>query len=94
MDFGKELLVYMTFLAVAVPLVIQAIKQTDIIPKKWLPVASIVVGVALGLCALWLPGAGSPAVMAWAGGLAGAGGTGVFEIFTNREKKYGEDDLK
>ncbi|MBC2318798.1 holin [Listeria booriae] len=92
MDFGKELLVYMTFLAVAVPLVIQAIKQTDIIPKKWLPVVSIVTGVALGLCALWLPGAGSPAVMAWAGGLAGAGGTGVFEIFTNRAKKYGEDE--
>ncbi|EAD1790502.1 holin, partial [Listeria monocytogenes] len=24
--------------------------------------------------------------------LAGAGGTGLFEQFTNRSKKYGEDD--
>ncbi|EAH0654513.1 holin, partial [Listeria monocytogenes] len=24
--------------------------------------------------------------------LAGAGGTGLFEQFTNRAKKYGEDD--
>ncbi|EUJ51784.1 holin [Paenilisteria rocourtiae] len=92
MEFGKELLVYMTFLAVAVPLVVQAIKKTDVIPKKWLPVASIALGVTLGLLALGLPGAGSPFVMAWAGGLAGAGGTGVFEVFTNRAKKYGEDD--
>ncbi|EAG9511077.1 holin, partial [Listeria monocytogenes] len=27
-----------------------------------------------------------------AGALAGAGGTGLFEQFTNRSKKYGEDD--
>ncbi|EAD7286920.1 holin, partial [Listeria monocytogenes] len=26
------------------------------------------------------------------GALAGAGGTGLFEQFTNRSKKYGEDD--
>lgn len=37
MEFGKELLVYMTFLAVAVPLVVQAIKKTDVIPKKMAP---------------------------------------------------------
>ncbi|MBC6128063.1 holin [Listeria booriae] len=91
MEFGKELLVYMTFLAVAVPVVVQAIKKTGVIPKKWLPVASIGLGVGLGLAALGLPNAGSPAVMMWAGGLAGAGGTGVFEIFTNREKKYSQD---
>ncbi|PNP87466.1 holin [Listeria newyorkensis] len=92
MEFGKELLVYMTFLAATVPVVIQALKQADLIQKKWLPVASILVGISLGLAALWLPGAGSPAVMAWAGGIAGAGGTGVFEVFTNRAKKYGEDE--
>ncbi|MBC1801135.1 holin [Listeria booriae] len=92
MEFGKELLVYMTFLAVVVPVVIQAVKQAEVVPKKWLPVVSIAVGIVLGLAALWLPGAGSPAVMAWAGGLAGAGGTGVFEVFTNRAKKYREDD--
>ncbi|MBC1937199.1 holin [Listeria grandensis] len=91
MEFGKELLVYMTFLAAIVPLMMQAIKKPGIIPKKWLPIASIVLGVILGLLALGLPGAGSPFVMAWAGGIAGAGGTGVFEIFTNRAKKYGED---
>ncbi|EPR5478173.1 holin, partial [Listeria innocua] len=34
--------------------------------------------------------------MIWAGALAGAGGTGLFEQFTNRAKKYGygEDDKK
>ncbi|HEL8968149.1 holin, partial [Listeria monocytogenes] len=26
------------------------------------------------------------------GALAGAGGTGLFEQFTNRAKKYGKDD--
>ncbi|AQY50518.1 holin [Listeria weihenstephanensis FSL R9-0317] len=92
MEFGKELLAYMTFLAMVVPLVVQAIKKTGVIPKKWLPIASIVLGVGLGLLALGLPGAGSAYVMAWAGGLAGAGGTGVFEIFTNREKKYSKED--
>ncbi|MBC2149484.1 holin [Listeria booriae] len=92
MEFGKELLGYMTFLAVVVPLIIQAVKKANFIPVKWLPLASIGIGVILGIAALWLPGAGSLAVMAWAGGLAGAGGTGVFEIFTNREKRYKEGE--
>ncbi|EAH0034971.1 TPA: holin, partial [Listeria monocytogenes] len=37
MDFGKELLVYMTFLVVVTPVFVQAIKKTELIPSKWLP---------------------------------------------------------
>ncbi|EED2500658.1 holin [Listeria monocytogenes] len=94
MEFGKELLVYMTFLVVVTPLFVQAIKKTELIPSKWLPTVSIFVGAILGALAIFLDGSGSLATMVWAGALAGAGGTGLFEQFTNRAKKYGEDEDK
>ncbi|EAE2465109.1 TPA: holin, partial [Listeria monocytogenes] len=50
------------------------------------------VGAILGALATFLDGSGSLATMIWAGALAGAGGTGLFEQFTNRAKKYGKDD--
>ncbi len=94
MEFGKELLVYMTFLVVVTPVFVQAIKKTELIPSKWLPTVSIFIGAILGALATFLDGSGSLATMIWAGALAGTGGTGLFEQFTNRSKKYGEDEDK
>ncbi|EAD5493687.1 holin, partial [Listeria monocytogenes] len=51
MEFGKELLVYMTFLVVVTPVFVQAIKKTELIPSKWLPTVSILVGAILGALA-------------------------------------------
>nr|WP_256735822.1 holin [Listeria monocytogenes] len=65
---------------------------TELVPSKWLPTVSILIGAILGALATFLDGSGSLATMIWAGALAGAGGTGLFEQFTNRSKKYGEDD--
>ncbi|PWS21554.1 holin, partial [Enterococcus faecium] len=56
MEFGKELLVYMTFLVVVTPLFVQAIKKTELIPSKWLPTVSIFVGAILGALATFLDG--------------------------------------
>ncbi|EDN8811011.1 holin [Listeria monocytogenes] len=86
MEFGKEVLLYMTFLTIAATALVQVIKQAGIFPSKYLPLISLVVGVALGGLATYLPEAGPLPVMLWAGGLAGLGGTGLFEQFTNRGK--------
>lgn len=47
MEFGKELLVYMTFLVVVTPVFVQAIKKTELVPSKWLPTVSILIGAIL-----------------------------------------------
>lgn len=47
MEFGKELLVYMTFLVVVTPVFVQAIKKTELVPSKWLPTVSIIIGAIL-----------------------------------------------
>lgn len=55
MEFGKELLVYMTFLVVVTPVFVQAIKKTELIPSKWLPTVSIFIGAILGaLATFWM----------------------------------------
>ncbi|GAB1507958.1 hypothetical protein VFC2071_30060 [Listeria monocytogenes] len=59
MEFGKELLVYMTFLVVVTPVFVQAIKKTELVPSKWLPTVSILIGAILGALAtffgwLWI----------------------------------------
>nr|WP_256595529.1 holin [Listeria grayi] len=49
--------------------------------KRWSNLLSIGVGVLLGLLSIWLPGAASPAVMAWAGGLSGLGGNFLLQLY-------------
>ncbi|EFI85036.1 Phage holin [Listeria grayi] len=81
MDFGKELVTYLTFFSIITPLVVKAIRQTGVIRKRWSNLLSIGVGVLLGLLSIWLPGAASPAVMAWAGGLSGLGGNFLLQLY-------------
>ncbi|STY98540.1 Phage holin [Listeria monocytogenes] len=49
----------MTFLVVVTPVFVQAIKKTELIPSKWLPTVSILVGAILGALATSLDGSGS-----------------------------------
>ncbi|EPX6960408.1 holin [Listeria monocytogenes] len=92
MDFGTELLTYITLLSVATTALSEVIKKMNIIPTRFIPLTSLILGIILGACATFLSGAGTLAEMIWAGGLAGLGGTGLFEQFTNRSKKYGESE--
>ncbi|CAM2361111.1 holin [Listeria seeligeri] len=91
MDFGTELLTYMTLLSIIVTALTEIIKKTNVIPAKFIPLLSVVLGILLGVFASALPGAGTLSEMAWAGGLAGLGGTGLFEQFTNRSKRKDEE---
>lgn len=92
MEFGTEVLIYMTFLTVVTTAIVQVIKKANVVPSQYLPLLSLFVGVVAGALATFLPNAGSLAVMLWSGALAGLGGTGLFEQFTNRAKKYGEGE--
>ncbi|EAF5877634.1 holin [Listeria monocytogenes] len=92
MDFGTELLTYMTTLSIAVTALTEVIKKTNVIPARFIPLMSVALGIFLGILASFLPGVSSLPEMMWAGGLAGLSGTGLFEQFTNRAKKYREDD--
>ncbi|WP_376699879.1 holin [Listeria innocua] len=94
LNIETDLLTYITLLSVATTALSEVIKKMNIIPVRFIPLTSLVLGIILGACATFLSGAGTLAEMMWAGGIAGLGGVGLFEQFTNRSEKYGEDEDK
>ncbi|WP_088810468.1 MULTISPECIES: holin [unclassified Listeria] len=94
MNFGEELLAYMTFLTISTTAIVQVVKSTNKIPRHYLPLVSLMIGITVGGLATLIPGAGSISVMLWSGGLAGLGGTGLFEQFTKRDGNLKGDDSK
>ncbi|WP_376699976.1 holin, partial [Listeria innocua] len=86
LNIETDLLTYITLLSVATTALSEVIKKMNIIPVRFIPLTSLVLGIILGACATFLSGAGTLAEMMWAGGIAGLGGVGLFEQFTNRSE--------
>lgn len=57
---------------------VQAVKISTNVNKRYLPIISIVVGIGLGASATFLDA--DPLVRIWAGGISGLAATGLFEL--------------
>lgn len=78
MEVSPEFLLYMSFIGTASTALMQLLKQALPLPKKYIPLFTLGLGVGLAL----VPFPYTNAVLAervWAGVLAGLGGTGIFE---------------
>lgn len=62
---------------------VQAVKISTNVNKRYLPIISIVVGIGLGASATFLDA--DPLVRIWAGGISGLAATGLFEL-SKRDK--------
>lgn len=92
LNIETDLLTYITLLSVATTALSEVIKKMEIIPARFIPLTSLLLGIALGAGASFLSNSGTLTEMVWAGAIAGLGGTGLFEQFTNRSKKYEESE--
>lgn len=61
--------------------IVQAIKQADVIPRRFLPIVAIVVGLLLGGTATFINA--SLVERLWAGMISGLAATGLFELGKN-----------
>lgn len=92
LNIETDLLTYITLLSVATTALSEVIKKMEVIPVKFIPLTSLILGIVLGAGASFLSNTGTLAEMIWAGAVAGLGGVGLFEQFTNRSKKYEESE--
>lgn len=77
----QELLAFATIIAPVILGLVEVIKRTVSFPNNYVPVISVLVGVAVGFAAQ--PFTELDLILRlWAGGLAGLSATGLYEAFT------------
>lgn len=76
-----EILTMATAIATVTNGVVQAIKKTERINKKYMPLAAILVGLVLGALAVFMDI--GLVERLWAGGISGLAATGLFELGKN-----------
>jgi hypothetical protein len=83
MDAFGTVLPFATALAVLVTALVQLVKKTFKIPKNYIPLIGLGIGLLIGWAAY--PFTDLETVRrVWAGGFAGLGATGLFELLQNR----------
>ncbi|PSL41693.1 A118-like holin Hol118 [Salsuginibacillus halophilus] len=86
-----EILATATAVAPIATAVVEAVKKSGVIPKSFLPIAALVVGILLGLAAAPVFGV-SLLHSGWSGGIAGLSATGLFEL--GKKSKESADEKK
>lgn len=76
-----EILAMATAIATVTSGVVQAIKKTEKINKKYMPLVAILVGLVLGSAAVFMDIGLVDRL--WAGGISGLAATGLFELGKN-----------
>jgi len=80
----EQVLLFATVLLPIVTAVVELVKKTVNLPKNYLPLISVIVGLIVG--AIAYPFTDFELVLRlWAGGLAGLAGTGLFELVKKRD---------
>lgn len=82
-EIMKQVLIFTTLLAPIVTAIVQVFKSTVNLPNNALPILSLVAGFAIGSVAFPFTEM-DITLRLWAGAFAGLGGTGLYEVFTNR----------
>ena len=78
-----DVMIFATVLSPIVLALIQVIKRTGPIPKNFIPLISLAVGILIGFLA-WPFTELETVLRLWAGGFAGLSATGLFEIGNKR----------
>lgn len=81
----QEILTIATIIAPITAAVIEAIKKSTGINKRYTPIAAVCVGVLLGAAAYFIDA--EIGLRMWAGGVSGLAATGLFELGKNTTKK-------
>ena len=76
-----EILAMATAIAAVTSGVVQAIKMTELVDKRYMPLVAIIVGMLLGLLATFMDI--DLISRLWAGGISGLAATGLFELSKN-----------
>ncbi|SDJ70641.1 holin [Sediminibacillus albus] len=80
----EQVLIFASVLLPIVSALVELVKKTFTMPKNIIPSISLLIGVLIGAAAY--PFTEMDLVLRlWAGGLAGLGGTGLFELVKKRE---------
>lgn len=82
-EIMKQVLIFTTLLAPIVTAIVQVVKTTVNFPNNALPVLGLISGLAIGFVAFPFTDM-DITLRLWAGAFAGLGGTGLYEVFTNR----------
>lgn len=73
-----EILAMATAIAAVTSGVVQAIKMTELVDKRYMPLVAIIVGMLLGLLATFMDI--DLISRLWAGGISGLASVGLFEL--------------
>jgi len=73
-----EILAMATAIAAVTSGVVQAIKMTELVDKRYMPLVAIIVGMLLGLLATFMDI--NLTSRLWAGGISGLASVGLFEL--------------
>lgn len=76
-----EILAMATAIAAVTSGVVQAIKKTEVVNKRYMPLLAIFIGTLLGLGAVFIDI--DVISRLWAGGISGLAATGLFEFSKN-----------
>lgn len=80
----EQVLIFATVLLPIVTALVELVKRTVNIPKNYLPLISLIVGLLVG--AIAYPFTDFELILRlWAGGFAGLAGTGLFELVKKRD---------
>jgi len=80
----EQVLLFATVLLPIVTALVELVKKTVKLPKNYLPLISVILGLIVGAVAY--PFTDFELVLRlWAGGLAGLAGTGLFELVKKRD---------
>lgn len=80
-----EILAMATAIAAVTSGVVQAIKMTELVDKRYMPLMAIIVGMLLGLLATFMDI--DLISRLWAGGISGLASVGLFELSKNTVDK-------
>lgn len=73
-----DILTMATAIAAVTLGVVEAVKRTKLIKKRYMPLVAIVIGMLIGAAAMFLDV--GIVVRLWAGGISGLASTGLFEL--------------
>lgn len=86
----EQIIAFAGVIAVITGALVQVLKKVNVIPKNWLPIAGMVIGVIIGGVSVFIPEIVSELSLGGrllAGLISGLMATGIWETFKNREGK-------
>lgn len=86
----EQIIAFASVISVITIALVQVLKKLNVVPKNWLPVAGMVIGVIIGAVSVFIPEIVSELSFGGrllAGLISGLMATGIWETFKNRESK-------